>query len=152
MGDIIAVLTPITSPLILNNGPPELPRLIAASVCIKSSYGPDLSVLFRADIIPADTEKPCPNGFPIAITQSPTRAISLSPKPTNGKGSEASTFNTAISVLGSRPTSFATSSFPSKNSITISSALSITWLLVTIYPSDDTTNPEPRALLLLGLA
>ena len=31
-GEMIAVLTPTTSPLRLNNGPPELPRLIAASV------------------------------------------------------------------------------------------------------------------------
>ena len=93
---------------------------------MKSSYGPDLRVLFRADIIPADTENPCPNGLPIAITQSPTRAISLSPKPTNGRGSVASTLSKAISVLGSRPTNSATSSFPSKNSITISSALSMT--------------------------
>ena len=31
-GDRIAVFTPITSPSMLNSGPPELPRLIAASV------------------------------------------------------------------------------------------------------------------------
>ena len=31
-GDRIAVFTPITSPPMLNSGPPELPRLIAASV------------------------------------------------------------------------------------------------------------------------
>jgi hypothetical protein len=31
-GEMIAVFTPITSPLRLNNGPPELPRLMAASV------------------------------------------------------------------------------------------------------------------------
>ena len=31
-GEMIAVLTPITSPLRLNSGPPELPRLMAASV------------------------------------------------------------------------------------------------------------------------
>ena len=34
--DIIAVLIPITSPLILNKGPPEFPLLIDASVCINS--------------------------------------------------------------------------------------------------------------------
>jgi hypothetical protein len=32
LGDRIAVFTPITSPSRLNSGPPELPRLIAASV------------------------------------------------------------------------------------------------------------------------
>ena len=31
-GEMIAVLTPITSPSRLNSGPPELPRLMAASV------------------------------------------------------------------------------------------------------------------------
>ena len=37
VGEKIAVLTPITSPARLNNGPPELPRLIEASVWMKSS-------------------------------------------------------------------------------------------------------------------
>jgi hypothetical protein len=37
IGEKIAVLIPITSPLVLNIGPPELPRLIEASVCRKSS-------------------------------------------------------------------------------------------------------------------
>ena len=36
-GEKMAVLMPITSPLVLNIGPPELPRLIEASVCKKSS-------------------------------------------------------------------------------------------------------------------
>ena len=36
-GDMIAVLTPMTSPSMLNSGPPELPLLIDASVCRKSS-------------------------------------------------------------------------------------------------------------------
>ena len=31
-GEMISVMTPITSPSRLNSGPPELPRLIAASV------------------------------------------------------------------------------------------------------------------------
>ena len=33
VGEMIAVFTPITSPSMLNSGPPELPLLIAASVC-----------------------------------------------------------------------------------------------------------------------
>ncbi len=32
-GEMIAVFTPTTSPSMLNKGPPELPRLMAASVC-----------------------------------------------------------------------------------------------------------------------
>jgi hypothetical protein len=37
LGEKIAVLTPMTSPRVLNAGPPELPRLIGASICRKSS-------------------------------------------------------------------------------------------------------------------
>jgi hypothetical protein len=36
-GEMIAVLMPMTSPTLLNSGQPELPRLIAASVWMKSS-------------------------------------------------------------------------------------------------------------------
>ena len=36
-GEKIAVLTPITSPFRLKVGPPELPRLIGASIWMKSS-------------------------------------------------------------------------------------------------------------------
>jgi hypothetical protein len=32
VGEMMAVFTPITSPSRLNSGPPELPRLMAASV------------------------------------------------------------------------------------------------------------------------
>ncbi|MNF08939.1 hypothetical protein D3C80_2094840 [compost metagenome] len=37
VGEMIAVLMPITSPFMLNSGPPELPRLMAASVWMKLS-------------------------------------------------------------------------------------------------------------------
>ena len=33
VGEMMAVFTPMTSPSILNSGPPELPLLMAASVC-----------------------------------------------------------------------------------------------------------------------
>ena len=56
--------------------PPELPRLIAASVWMKSSYGPELMSRLRAETMPTVTEPPSPNGLPIAITQSPTRILS----------------------------------------------------------------------------
>ena len=32
-GEMMAVFTPMTSPSMLNSGPPELPLLMAASVC-----------------------------------------------------------------------------------------------------------------------
>ena len=37
VGEMMAVFTPMTSPSMLNSGPPELPRLMAASVWRKSS-------------------------------------------------------------------------------------------------------------------
>ena len=37
LGERIAVFTPITPPFMSKSGPPELPRLIAASVWMKSS-------------------------------------------------------------------------------------------------------------------
>ena len=37
VGEMIAVLMPTTSPSMLNSGPPELPRLMAASVWMKLS-------------------------------------------------------------------------------------------------------------------
>ena len=37
LGEMIAVLMPMTSPVMLNSGPPELPLLIAASVWMKLS-------------------------------------------------------------------------------------------------------------------
>ena len=37
LGEMIAVLMPMTSPSMLNSGPPELPLLIAASVWMKLS-------------------------------------------------------------------------------------------------------------------
>ena len=67
---MIAVLIPITSPFKINNGPPELPWFIDASVWMKSSYLVKLISLFRAEIIPAVTVPPKPNGFPIATAQS----------------------------------------------------------------------------------
>ena len=81
----------------------------------------------RADTIPAVTVPPRPNGFPIAITQSPTRNASESPKLTAVRlVLPGSNFRTAISVFSSRPTSVASklSSFD-KNTV-ICSAFSIT--------------------------
>ena len=84
------MLIPITLPLKLNKGPPELPRLIGASVCIKSSKGPALISLALADIIPAVTVFTRPNGLPIAKTQFPTFALSESPHSINRVDFESS--------------------------------------------------------------
>ena len=76
----ICELTPITLPLRSNIGPPELPWLIEASVWMKRSYAPPCPVTrLIAEMIPAVTVPPRPKGSPIASTQSPTRALLLSP-------------------------------------------------------------------------
>ena len=76
----ICELMPITLPFMSNIGPPELPWLIEASVWMKRSFAPPAPVTrWTAEMIPAVTVPPRPNGLPIAITQSPTRAWAESP-------------------------------------------------------------------------
>ena len=75
VGEKIAVFMPITWPLTLNTGPPELPGLIGASICMKSSNGPSPISRPRAETMPAVTEPPRPNGLPAATTQSPTSTL-----------------------------------------------------------------------------
>ena len=66
-----------------------------------------------AEIIPDVTVPPRPNGLPIAITQSPTLALSESPKLTGIKFFFASICNNARSESGSDPIMLALcSSFP----------------------------------------
>ncbi len=67
----------------------------------------------------------------IASTQSPTSAASESPHSTAGRGRAASTFSSARSVRGSRPTTSACSSVSSCRITLMSSASATTWLLVT---------------------
>ena len=63
--------------------------------------------------MPAVTVPPSPNGWPIATTQSPTRARPESPNFTKGSGAGATILSTARSEVGSRPTSLATYSLRS---------------------------------------
>ena len=98
----------------------------------------------RAEIMPTVTVPPRLNGLPIAITQSPTRIFWLSPNVTAFSGFSGFTLRTARSVLESVPSSSAVSLVPSLKLMTISSALSMTWLLVTMMPFlPSTTKPEP---------
>ena len=73
---------PITWPFILNNAPPELPGLIAASVWIHSLLYPidDETGRSRADTIPVVTLfiNLLPPGHPITTTCSPTTILLLS--------------------------------------------------------------------------
>ena len=60
-------------------------------------------LLFLAEIIPAVTVPPNPNGFPIAITQSPILDLSESPNLTGVKLLSDVIWSTAISDNGSAP-------------------------------------------------
>ena len=128
-----------------NKGPPEFPEFIDASVWIKSSYLDNPIDLFLAEIIPAVTVPPRPNGFPIAKTQSPILALSESPKPTGLNLSSVSNCNTAISIKGSAPSTFALYSWSPLTLTIISSASWITWLFVTTTPFSSIINPDPKA-------
>src|SRR6266566_8448064 len=96
-----------------------------------------------AEMIPAVTVPPRPNGLPIASTQSPTLALFESPQLAAGSGVLASTLRRARSVTTSRPITWACSAVSSDSVTVIWSAVAITWLLVTISPDGSMTNPEP---------
>ena len=82
----IAVLMPTTSPRMFSSGPPELPGLIAASVCKTACDRPEATGKGRpiALMTPAVTVWARLNGLPIAITQSPGCICSESPNLATG--------------------------------------------------------------------
>ena len=93
--------------------------------------------------IPAVTVEFRLNGLPTANTHSPTFNASESPTGIVGKSSP-SIFTNARSVLGSVPITRPLNSRLSFSFTLISSAPSITWLFVTIYPSFEMITPEPK--------
>jgi hypothetical protein len=133
VGEKICELMPTSSPVVLTSAPPELPWLMGASVCRKSSKLPSERPVRRplAEMMPAVTVWPTPKGFPTASTTSPTRTRSESPSVSTGR-SFASTLRTARSDGGSLPTSLAGKVRRSANSTVICSAPSTTWWLVTM--------------------
>ena len=96
-----------------------------------------------AEMMPAVTEPPSPNGLPIASTQSPTRACAESPQFAAGSGPFALTFSKARSVTASRPMICACNVVSSENVTVTCSALAITWLFVTMRPAGSIIKPEP---------
>src|SRR3989338_7867318 len=143
------VLMPITSPLILKRGPPELPGLMEASVWINLANGALASPITRpfAEITPTVTVFSNPKGLPTAIAQSPCSDLSESPSTANGSESLFLILITARSVRSSLPTTLALNFLPSTSLTTISSASPTTWLLVRISPSLLIMTPEPRLCL-----
>ena len=131
----MAVFMPITSPLPLTSGPPELPGLIAASVwmrsCIVSPLPPSI-VRPTADTMPDVTVGPPgrASAWPMATTFSPTvRSFEL-PSTACGRSVTPSTFTRATSLEGSRPITFPSRTFLSAKETLIDVALSITGWLV----------------------
>ena len=101
--EYLALVIPITSPYILNKGPPELPELMAQSVWIRFMVTLLESVTSRSSALtePEVSENvSSPRGFPMATTSSPTLVLSESPRTTWARSS-ASTFKTARSLLSS---------------------------------------------------
>src|SRR5258708_12674975 len=90
---------PTTSPRALNSGPPELPGLMATSVCRKGTKESSGRVRPLALTTPAVTLLSKPKGEPMASTQSPTRRSAVFPSETVGRFF-ASMRSTATSVLG----------------------------------------------------
>ena len=101
--EYLALVMPMTSPYILKSAPPELPELMAQSVCMRFMVVPEESVTGRSSalIAPAVRENvSSPSGLPMATTLSPTFSVSESPS-TTGVRSVASIFRTAMSLLSS---------------------------------------------------
>src|SRR5688572_5363757 len=92
----IALLTPTTWPRRLTSGPPELPGLMAASVCTALMYDgsePDSPVVtgrLRALTMPDVTVELSPSGDPNATTGSPTLSRALDPRAAGGRPTASS--------------------------------------------------------------
>jgi hypothetical protein len=143
----MATLMPITLPDVSTSVPPELPSLMAASVCSRPvSFSDPVSRLrSSADTMPAVTVPVSPSGAPNASTVSPTATPSSVPKvmgvrpvtPTARTRARSWVLSAATTLAGTvRPVDCRTLTVPPE---------SVTWLLVRIRPSDETTTPEPSA-------
>ncbi len=153
----ICALMPITRPEASNSGPPELPRLIGASVWIAFAIAnPDVSESIErpvAETTPTESDVCWPNGLPIAATGSPTTTAEESPSGVGSSAwSEGVTRNTPTSLKRSQPTIFASTRSRSENStytalapLTARDSVTfvITCAFVRIRPSRSTTKPEP---------
>src|SRR5574340_1577840 len=149
----MAVLMPTSWPSIFTSAPPELPGLIAASVWIASitvfwlSASPLVDTgRSSAETIPEVTVPARPSGEPIATTGCPTCRFAEVPSSTGVRSVRPATLMTAMSDVGSAPTTVAGAVVPSENatvSLPFGPAPAATWLLVRISPSEDRMMPDP---------
>ena len=147
---MMAVLTPTTWPSAFRRGPPELPGLIAASVWIRfvrldarrlDRCGPwptrSRASRWVAHRVRAHCRWPPPRRPPGATRWSPSSA-----------GVHPEVFwacTRAMSSLGSEPTSVASTCWPSKNRMLMSSARATTCALVRTRPSSEMTHTRAGA-------
>ncbi|MNS21726.1 hypothetical protein D3C72_534950 [compost metagenome] len=122
----IAVFTPITSPRKLSSGPPELPGLIGASVCKKSTREFMAMSRLIADRMPEVTVCERPKGLPTATTNWPTRRL-LGSASLRVVRFLALMRTSARSVLGSRPITWPSCLVPSARVTVSFSAPFTTW-------------------------
>ena len=150
----MAELMPISWPRMSTSGPPELPGLIAASVCsafstvasLATRAPPTLTGRLIALMMPVVTVPPSPSGEPNATTCCPTRTVSELPSCIGVSPETLRARSTARSKPGSRPTISACAVAPSWNTAVTTpprAAASTTWLLVSSRPSGLSTTPEP---------
>ncbi len=134
---------PITSPAMLNSGPPELPGLMGASVWMKSSKGPAPMSRPRAETMPLVTLPPRPKGLPAASTHCPTRRFAETPSETAESGARGVIRSRAMSVNSSTPTTRAGYSLPSWVVTVTRVALPTTCPFVTTMPCGSMMKPDP---------
>src|SRR4051794_39030958 len=129
-----AVLIPTTWPAALTSGPPELPGLMAASVCRRpDSVSVSVEIVRSlAETIPSVTVGLLPRSraLPMASTSSPTCSVEVSASASGVAPCTSAIFRTATSCVGSVPTTVASSVVPSENVTVIEEAPSTTWLFV----------------------
>src|SRR5918998_533683 len=135
---------------------------MAASVWMRLDSCPSGPSIVRlvADTMPVVTLgwPPRLSALPMAITGSPTSRASDEPSSAGTISSAPSTLMTARSLDGSLPTRVASYSAPSNARTVMPSDWAITWALVMIRPSADSTTPvpapsntPPRALTLVSI-
>jgi hypothetical protein len=151
-------LIPSTRPRLSSSGPPELPWLMAASVWIAPVVSKPVSDWIERPVAlmtPTDSDCSSPNGLPMAATGEPTTRSLAEPSGSGRRVSPCgSTFRSATSENGSKPSTFAGTWLPSWKRTNTSRALRIaapsplvtTCAFVATSPSPEITKPEPSPL------